>query len=123
MTTVVTPGLGKIEDLFRDLIWDNLVEAGIAALFIEVPWLNAWPIGGAVKYLLRLFSDKVFDGVRMSVDLSLIAFMNQEHKKAYDTEVVKLKIIAHSYGVDSPEFKKEKENAKEILAKFVAINH
>lgn len=114
------PKLDSIQSTFKSLVWDNLIEAAITALFAAVPWLNAWPIGGAVRYILKLFSDKVFDALKLSVDLQAIVLVNEQHKNAYNKQLSKLKIIAREKGIDSVEFAKERENAKKALSVFVS---
>lgn len=120
MSNTAYPKLDQVQSAFKDLVWDNVVQAGITALFAQVPWLNAWPIGGAVRYLLTLFADKIFDSVKLSIDLQAIVLVNQEHKVAYNKELAKLKIVAREKGIESPEFAKERENAKKALSKFVS---
>ena len=44
MTEQAYPGLSKAEDIFKSLIWDNSVEAALAALFAAAPYLNVPPL-------------------------------------------------------------------------------
>lgn len=113
MTTIVTPSIGRAEDLFKSFVWDNIVTAALTSL-----GLNFWPLNS----ILRFISTKIFDQIRLAFDLSAIVFLNQLHKDAFDREMVKLKIVAVDHGIDSEEFKKAKEDAKAVLAKFVAYN-
>lgn len=120
MSNTAYPKLDQAQSIFKDLVWDNVVQAGITALFAQVPWLNAWPIGGAVRYLLTLFADHVYGSVKLTVDLQAIVLINEQHKKEYNRELSRLKILAREKGIDSPEFAKERQNAKMALAKFVS---
>lgn len=122
MSDVAIPVLTKIEDLFKDLVWDNLVKTAITALFAYVPWLNVPVIRQAVEYILKLFAEKIYDVTKLCVDVSAIVIVNEVAQKEYARASVKLRIIAHEKGIQSEEFKKEKENAKASFAKFVQFN-
>jgi hypothetical protein len=122
MTTEANPTLGKFENLFKEWVWDNLVEAGLTALFTQVPALAVWPIKPILSYIIRLYADRLFSAIKLCVDLQAIAFVNEAHKRAFDKASVTLKIIAHDKGLDSPEFKNARENAKTELAKYVHFN-
>jgi hypothetical protein len=121
VTEGANSSLDRVEGLFKDLFWDGVTEAAILAVFASVPWLNVWPLSAIVRLLLKGFSEKMFTGLKLIVDLQAIAFLNEEHKKAYDKASVQLKIIANDKGVDSPEFKRARENAKEALSRFVSF--
>ena len=116
------PKLDQVQSIFKNLVWDNLIEAAIRAFFIYVPWLNIWPIAGAVRYILLIFTNHIFDSLKLVVDLQAIALLNEQHKNAYNRQLAKLKIIAREKGIESDEFKQERENAKKELARFVGYN-
>jgi hypothetical protein len=111
--------LGLAEAIFKDLIWDNLIRAGKAALFSAAPWMSVWPLGPMINLLIDMFTDKLYEGLRLAIDLEAIVFVNEAHRRAYDKAAVTLKILAQEKGIDSPEFKNAKEYAKADLSKFV----
>ena len=121
MTNNANPVLGQIEDLFKDLVWDSLVKSALTALFVAVPGLAVWPLGMIIRWVVNRYAGQLFQLLRLVVDLKVIAFVNYEHKRAFDNAAVKLKIIALDQGIDSDEFKKARENAKASLAKFVTF--
>lgn len=120
MTEVAYPILTAVEKATKTFVWDTLVETEIAALFVAVPWLGVWPLGPIIHFLLTTFSDRLYAEGRLGVDEAAIVFVNAAHKAAFDTELVKLKVIAHEKGVESDEFKKERADAREALRKFVS---
>ena len=65
-----------------------------------------------------MFADKLFETMRLVLDLQAIAFVNEAHKKDFDRAAVTLKIIANSKGIDSPEFQTAREHAKAALSDF-----
>lgn len=120
MTVVANPGLGRAEDLFRGLIWDNAVQAGLVALFLEAPWLNVWPLRPIVQTLVGLLSSKVYDSLRLAVDTEAIALVNADAQKAFDRASVSLSLYEQNFGPNSPEYKKAREDAKAALSRFVS---
>jgi hypothetical protein len=111
-----------LEELFKNAVWDNLVAAGLSALFLELPWLAVWPLGPVIRVITKTFSDKLFAALQLLVDLQAITFQNTASKKAFENEAVKLKIIAMDKGINSPEFQKAKEDAKIALSKMVRFD-
>jgi len=122
VTTQVNPELGKAESIFKALIWDSVFEAEMIALFSAAPYLNFWPVNSIIRGLLKLGTDQLFSALQLFVDTQTIALVNAEHQRAFDKATVALKIIAKDKGIDSPEFKKAKENAKVALSRFVRFN-
>lgn len=121
MTDSAYPQLKTAEDIFKQVVWDTLVKAAIAALFQAAPYLAVWPIGPIITYIINQFSAALYSVLRIIVDLEAIAFVNAEYKSAFDKAAVTLKIIAHDKGIDSKEFADAKENAKKIFAKYVSF--
>jgi hypothetical protein len=119
MTTSAYPELSQAEAIFKALIWDNEVKAAEAALFAEVPWLRAWPVGPIVRYVIEHFSDRLYRVGTLYIDTAAIRLVNAEHQCEFDAASTRLMIIAHDKGVDSEDFKKEREDAKAALSRFV----
>lgn len=122
MTQSVTPAIGTVEDLFQSLVWDNLVQAGLTALFVQVPFFAMWPIAPIIRYLTNLFASQLFSQMRLTVDLGLISLLNAQAARAFEDASVTLKIIGQEKGIDSDEFKKARSDAKAALAQFVRFN-
>ena len=116
MTTTAIPSLKIIEDLFKTSIFDPLIEAALITLL--GPLLGVPVVGSLVRYAARAFADKLFETLRLVLDVQAIAFVNEAHKKDFDKAAVTLKIIAHAKGIDSPEYKNAREHAKVALSDF-----
>lgn len=119
MTTGVTSGIKTVEDLFQDLVWNTLVTAALNALYVAIPGLSF--LSPVINWFVKHFSEKLFEALRLTLDLKLIAFINAENRKDFDRAAVKLKILSNDYGIDSAEFKKYREDAKFALSKFVKL--
>lgn len=108
-----------IGDIFKDLVWGALVRAALGALFKAAPFLGWGPIGIIVTFLVTQFAEKLYEVVREYVQIEVIILRNEAHRKEYDAASTRLKIIAHSSGIDSPEFQKARDENKKALSKFV----
>jgi hypothetical protein len=109
----------KLDDLFKDLVWDSLVKAALAELFLIAPWLAWGPVGFVVSFIAQHFSDQLYKTLSLAVQMEAIVIKNEEHKRAFDRASVKLKVMAKEKGIDSPEFEKLREEQKQALADFV----
>jgi hypothetical protein len=106
-------------DAFKDLIWSALVKAAIAALTKAIPFLGIPVIGPIVALVVGLFADRLYDALKLTLDLKAIAIRNEEHRKAFDVASVKLAILARDKGADSQEYKDARDAHKSALARFV----
>lgn len=109
-------------ELFKTLVWDALVKAALRKLFAAIPWLGWGPLGPVVTYLVVLFSDKLYEALSETIEMEWIAFRNDAHRRAFDKSASELQAIADGVGVDSPEFKEQREKALADLARFVRFN-
>jgi uncharacterized protein (DUF2342 family) len=111
--------LPDIGDIFKDLVWTAMITAAKQALFAAVPWLGWGPIGVFVGFVIGLLAEHLYDAMKLAIDMRLIVFKNEQHRKAFDDASVKLKIIASGKGIDSPEYREAREEHKKRLSDFV----
>ena len=115
------PGpLPDIGDVFKDLVWDAIVKAALARLFAAIPWLGWGPVGILVSWVVGHFAEKLYGAMALAIDFRLIAYRNEQHRQAFETASVTLKIIARDQGIDSEQFQKAREAHAKALSKFVA---
>lgn len=113
-------------NLFKDLVFDNLVKAAVKKVLAKIPKLIAVPVfgpfvGTIVSLVITKVADLLYEGFDEWIDFKQIAFKDKELQKKYDTAATKLKIIAHEKGIDSPEFKEQRNADKSALADFVSL--
>lgn len=106
-------------DLFKDLLWDNLIEAAVLELFAAFPFLAIWPLSTIIRILIGHFSNKLYAGINLFIDVSQIHWTNDTVRKEYDHRAVALKIIAVNHGIESREFKDARTKHKADLSKFI----
>jgi hypothetical protein len=122
MGTKAYPALAQAQSLFKNLVWDNIVNSVLASLFVAAPWMKVWPIGPIVTALVKKLTDKVYAGISLFIDLQAIVLVNQAARAEYEREVTRLRIIAIDHGPDHPAFKEARDAAKASLAKFVSFS-
>lgn len=120
MTEVANPTLGRIEDAVERYGLATLIEVGFTALFAALPFLR--PIGGILRRIVGVLADKLFEFVRLIIDLKVIRLVNDAHQASFEREVLNLRLSAHDHGVNSPEFRKQYEEAHDAFAAFVKFN-
>lgn len=117
MTDSVDPGLSKVEDQFKELVWDAAVDAALAYLFgtaMKVP-----VIGWLIKIVAYALTDRLYGGLRLGVDLAVIFGRNAAFKRTFDNAMVTLAILERDKGLESEDYKNAKINAKKAMAEFV----
>lgn len=106
-------------NLFKDLVWDNLVRASLEAIFTRFPILGIKPIREIISFFVLRYSDKLYGGVETFIDVKKITFKNEKLHKEFNVSAAKLKIVAKGYGIESQEFLETKKIYKKTLADFV----
>lgn len=107
-------------DLFRTLIFDNVVEAAIVEF--EGSLISIPVAGEVIKEVEMKFADLLYEKLQGQVVLSTVLFVDVAHRKAFAEAEVGLKGIALEKGIDSPEFKEAHEKEKQALKKFGQFN-
>jgi hypothetical protein len=110
-------------DLFKSLVWDWMVKAALGRLFAAAPFLAWGPIGWIVTAVVDRYTGELYDLLHEFIDFKVIAFRNVELRDAFITAELKLKGIAQSYGIYSPEYKVAHEAERQDFARFVRIAH
>ena len=108
-------------DLIKPLIWDNIVQGALRLLFSKLTFLTWGPINGIVLFIVKKFTDKMYELLKELVDLKKIAFKNYDILREYEIASATLAVMAKDHGIDSPEFKSERETFRVHFSKLVRI--
>jgi hypothetical protein len=119
MTETVSPALSVGEDIFKAVIWDIALDAELAVLFYYCPFLAVPIVQPIITNVAHMISDGLFKRVRKYCDMAAVPFINAERKAAFTSATVSAKIIGMDKGIESPEYKKAKEEAR---AAWIAHN-
>lgn len=109
-------------DLFKELVWDNLVNAALIELFVAFPALGWGPFGVFIRWLVHKYADKLYVASKTFLDIQRVVFKNEKLQREYDSASAKLKIIAHGNGINSDQFRSAREDAKKRLSEFVRFD-
>lgn len=114
----------KALDTFKILIWDVYVEVAIAALVAAVPLTGFFaPLAGALAKILgiviRYVTDKLYELLSQGVNFGTIILLNKSHHANFVKASDQLRSSFDKNGMDSPEFKKDRDEHKAALLKFV----
>lgn len=104
-------------DIFKELVWDTLVEKAIQAQLVSLlgASLAVSPLGAFFGWVLTKFANSLYGYIKKLANLEAIAFKNAEAQEVYDRSSVMLKIIYDQSGVESQEYKNARiENKKRI---------
>ncbi len=120
MSTQVNAGLATAEEIFKVLVWDTIVKAGLAALYAGSPLIAFFK--PAINFIANWIGDWVYSQIRLVVDLTVIQLIDNQANEAFKKASVALAVIAHDKGTESDDYKTAREDAKEALSKFVRFN-
>lgn len=109
-------------DLFKDLAWDALVKAALKKFLMRSAFLSWGPVAAFVTHYVLKFSEELYEGLSLFVDVKAIAFRNGEFKDAFIKSSTKLMVIAKSAGIESIEFKEARVENRKSLSDLVRFD-
>lgn len=110
------PELIEAEDLFKGSVWDPLLDFGLAALYVEFPYLNWWPLNAAIKHFASKLTDSIYKALTEVLNLKYVILKNLGMQEMFTAHALRMKNTALKNGIGSEEFKHAKEEAKKALA-------
>jgi hypothetical protein len=122
MSISAYPSLTSAQKIFKDLVWDLGINAAIVGLDSAVPFLAIPVISRVKKILIHGVTDWVFNYIVLFVDVTAIKLVNSAHQATYEAESLRLKVVLHNSGIDSPEFKEARDAAKIALSRFTRFS-
>jgi hypothetical protein len=109
-------------DLFKSLVWEAMAKAALKRLLASLPaWIGGGPIGFVVSWVFNKIADRIYSELDKLVVTQGIYLRNQAQQLAFDRAGLALQIVSDTYGPESEQFKKERENAKRRLADLVSF--
>lgn len=108
-----------LSSLFKDLAWDALIKFVFDKVVAQVPFLGWGPVGLITQFVINIVAGELYGAFAEFIDLKVIAFKNETLYSEYKNASLKLRAIAVSKGIDSPEYKAERELHKKALSSFI----
>lgn len=106
-------------ELFKGVVWDNLVKAAIKRLFAAAPWLSWGPLGWLTSFVIVYISDLIYEELSKFIDVQYVIFKNAQLRDQWAKTAVDLKAVALKSGIESEEFKKARHEQTEKFSEFV----
>lgn len=117
MSDSVNPILETSEQIFKSLVWDNLVKAELTSLYASSTILTFFkPL---IDAIMTVITNSLFSNFKTYIDLGAVQLLDSQAESTFRTASITLAILAHDKGVNSDEFKKARENAKSALSTFI----
>jgi len=113
--------LTHAEILYKELVWDTTITAGLAVAETYVAVLRAPVIKGLFEFTVRTVGNWIYKNLVLVTDIAAIHLVNADHQAAYDKASLVLEVIAHDKGIDSPEFARARDEAKIALSRFASF--
>ena len=108
-------------DLFKELIWDNLVPILMKWLISKVPFLSFGPLGALASWILMPILNELYSIVREHIDVARIIIRTSELQKKYAEASINFRKLAADQGEDSDAFKDALIADKKAFFDFVAL--
>lgn len=108
-----------LSQIFKDLIWDLMVQAALKKLFELVPFLGWGPIGLIVGFIVGKVGDWLYENLKMFIAFEVIVIRKEALAKEYAAQALSLKQIALANGIDSDAYKAQREKSKLALRDLV----
>jgi len=109
-------------DLFKELVFDELVKLAIKKLISKFAFLGWGPIGILTNFAVTKFAEMLYENLEEYIEMRKIAFRNKKLEKEFNKKAVHLKLISRQFEVDSPEFLEAKNEAKKALSNIVMFD-
>lgn len=103
-------------DIFKSLVFDQLVKMAISQIVGLAPFLAFGPIAFIVGKVVTYVAEKLYEGFKDYINIELIILKNAADHRAFVDAQVELKKIALAKGIDSEEFRSANAVHKKAFA-------
>lgn len=104
-------------DLYKDLIFDTIMEAAVKKLIVRFPAFGMFPL----NLFLSWFASHLAEAFYVVMKSLNVTFENARLRQEFDNSSVALKIIATEKGIESDEFKEARQKHKQKLSEFARL--
>lgn len=109
----------KALDVFKDMVFDQLVKAAVSYIIGLAPFLSWGPISFIVGKVVVYVAELLYVEMKDAINFQVILLNNKDHHRAFISAQIQLNLIAKTSGIDSQEFKLSREKHKISLSKFI----
>ena len=109
----------KALDVFKDLIFDQMVKSAISYIIGLEPLLAWVPVSFLIGKVVTYVAGIIYEEMKDAINFQVILLNNRSHHEGYINALSILKRIANEKGIDSEEFKTQREIHKATLSRFI----
>ena len=114
MTTSAFRALTTAEQVFKDLIWSPMIQAGEVWIEGAVPFLALPVIKQLDEATIGAITDALFNQIVLVIDVTAINLVDAAHQSAFDSASERLAIVAQENGITSDQYIAARD--KEVVA-------
>lgn len=108
--------------IFKSLVWDIAIKKYSAQLITSLAISPTGFIGIIITKAIMHFADKLYPMIVTMLKVTEIKLSNEVHQRAYEKAQIRLKLTLQTYGLDSKEFKDEREIEHDKLLRAIVFN-
>lgn len=108
--------------IFKSLVWDIAIKKYASKLLISMAISPTGFIGIVITKAIMHLADKLYPIIVNMIKVGEIKLSNEVHQRAYEKAQIKLKLTLEQYGIDSKEFKNEREIEHDKLLRAIVFN-
>lgn len=101
--------IDSVSPIFKSLVWDVMIKSAVGKAIALLALSPTGFVANIVATLLIKFSDWLYPIFEKAIKVGEIKLSNEIHQRAYEKAQYKLKVIAIEKGIDSDEFKKQRD--------------
>ena len=110
------------DGIFKSLVWDVLVKSIIARLIIALSISPQGFLALTLSKIVTSLAEKIYPTVIRLVKISSIKFKDEIDQRAYEKAALLLSVVAIEKGINSDEFKKQRDIEHSKQAELVIFN-
>jgi hypothetical protein len=111
--------LSNTVDAVKELLWDSIVKDSMTKIFVVLPILGWPPFALLVNFLVKTYSDYLYQALRGFLSEQMILFKNENALRQFKKSAAKLREVAEKNGVNSVEFKETRNENKKLFENFI----
>lgn len=106
-------------DVFKDMVFDQLVKLAISHIIGLAPFLSFGPVAFVISRVVVYIANLLYGVMKDAINFQVILLNNSIHHKAFISAQIQLRQLAKEKGIESPEFKKSREDHAKHLSTFI----
>jgi len=115
-----------LQDLFKEFVWKPLAKKAVSELLSDLAGVGRFFTWGPVVHFITVIAEKLFEKMYLYldqfIDLKAVIIKDIVQRKVMTEAVIELKNLALQKGIDSDEYKNQRQIHGDYLLKYVSVN-